>query len=65
MSLMNENGDIREDLRVPDNDIGKEIRNKFDASEDFYVSSSSTFSFWFVKNVRKGSDECIHDRVFS
>uniref|UniRef100_A0A8C6T8H5 Eukaryotic translation initiation factor 5A n=1 Tax=Neogobius melanostomus TaxID=47308 RepID=A0A8C6T8H5_9GOBI len=38
MSLMNDSGDVREDLRVPDNDIGKEIESKFEAGEDFMVT---------------------------
>uniref|UniRef100_A0A8C7L5Q3 Translation initiation factor 5A C-terminal domain-containing protein n=1 Tax=Oncorhynchus kisutch TaxID=8019 RepID=A0A8C7L5Q3_ONCKI len=34
MSLMGDNGDVREDLRVPDSDLGKEIEQKFAAGED-------------------------------
>lgn len=41
MSLMSDNGDIREDLRVPDNEIGKEIEAKFEGGEDFMVSLPS------------------------
>lgn len=43
MSLMSDNGDIREDLRVPDNDIGKEIEAKFDAGDEFMVSVNGFF----------------------
>lgn len=39
MSLMSDNGDVREDLRVPENEVGKEIEAKFEAGEDFLVSS--------------------------
>uniref|UniRef100_A0A7N8XHY2 Eukaryotic translation initiation factor 5A n=1 Tax=Mastacembelus armatus TaxID=205130 RepID=A0A7N8XHY2_9TELE len=38
MSLMSDNGDIREDLRVPDNEVGKEIEAKFDAGDEFIVT---------------------------
>lgn len=38
MSLMFENGDIREDLRLPEGDLGKEIQNKFDANDEFSVT---------------------------
>lgn len=38
MTLMSDNGDIREDLRVPDSDIGKDIESKFEAGDDFLVS---------------------------
>lgn len=38
MALMADNGDIREDLRVPDSDVGKEIGAKFEQGDDFMVS---------------------------
>jgi len=38
MSLMGDNGEVREDLRVPESDIGKEIEAKFEAGEDFLVT---------------------------
>lgn len=41
MALMGDSGDIREDLRVPDSDIGKEIMTRFEAGEEFLVSAGS------------------------
>lgn len=41
MTLMSDNGDIREDLRVPDSEVGKDITGKFEAGDDFMVSVSS------------------------
>ncbi|XP_041667888.1 eukaryotic translation initiation factor 5A-2 [Cheilinus undulatus] len=38
LSLMNDNGDTREDLKVPDNNLGEEIRKKFDDGENFLVT---------------------------
>ncbi|TXL71946.1 translation initiation factor IF-5A, partial [Pantoea vagans] len=38
MSLMSDNGDIREDLRVPQNEVGKEIEAKFEAGDEFMVT---------------------------
>lgn len=38
MTLMADNGDIREDLRVPDSDVGREIESKFEAGDEFMVS---------------------------
>ncbi|NP_998350.1 eukaryotic translation initiation factor 5A-1 isoform X1 [Danio rerio] len=38
LSLMMDNGDVREDLRVPDGDLGKEIENKFAAGEEMLVT---------------------------
>lgn len=40
LSLMLDNGDVREDLRVPDSDLGKEIESKFAAGEEMLVSAS-------------------------
>jgi len=36
--LMDDNGDDKADLRVPDNDIGKEINEKFENGETFMVT---------------------------
>lgn len=38
LSLMMDNGDVREDLRVPEGDLGKEIETKHGAGEDMMVS---------------------------
>ncbi|XP_051971338.1 eukaryotic translation initiation factor 5A-1-like [Xyrauchen texanus] len=38
LSLMLDNGDVREDLRVPDGDLGKEIESKFAAGEEMLVT---------------------------
>lgn len=43
MTLMGDNGDIREDLRVPDSDVGKEIESRFETGDDFLVSVRSHF----------------------
>ncbi len=39
LSLMMDNGDVREDLRVPEGDLGKEIESKFAAGEEMLVSA--------------------------
>jgi len=36
--LMSDDGDIREDLAIPDNDIGKEITKKYENGEEFNVT---------------------------
>lgn len=41
MTLMADNGDIREDLRVPESEVGKEIGTKFDQGDDFMASVKS------------------------
>jgi len=38
LSLMADNGDTKEDIKVPDNDLGKEIRRKFNDDEQFLVT---------------------------
>lgn len=37
-SLMDDGGDQKEDLKIPDDDTGKEIRTKFDNGESFLVT---------------------------
>lgn len=35
---MDDLGDCREDLKLPEGDLGKEIERKYSAEENFYVS---------------------------
>lgn len=34
LSLMNDNGDLREDLKVPDGDVGAQLRSEHEAGKD-------------------------------
>ncbi|KAA8581964.1 hypothetical protein FQN60_008704, partial [Etheostoma spectabile] len=38
LSLMDDGGNTREDLKLPDNELGKEIEKRFDNGETFMVS---------------------------
>ncbi|KAJ8270364.1 hypothetical protein GJAV_G00113600 [Gymnothorax javanicus] len=38
LSLMRDNGDIREDLRVPEGELGKDIMAKYEAGEEMNIS---------------------------
>jgi len=38
LSLMNDNGDQKEDLKVPDDDVGQSIRKGFDNGDDLIVT---------------------------
>ncbi|XP_076605486.1 eukaryotic translation initiation factor 5A-1-like [Chaetodon auriga] len=38
LSLMDDVGETREDLKLPDGDLGKDIQKRFDSSETFMVS---------------------------
>ncbi|KAH0624148.1 hypothetical protein JD844_007584 [Phrynosoma platyrhinos] len=38
LSLLTESGEVREDLKVPEGELGKEIEGKYNAGEDFQVS---------------------------
>ncbi len=37
LSLMQDDGTTRNDVKVPDNDLGKEIQAKFEADEQSYA----------------------------
>lgn len=38
LALMDDNGETREDLKLPDNDLGKEIERRFTNGDQFMVS---------------------------
>jgi len=42
LSLMADNGDVREDLRLPEGPLGTEIQTKFEAGEDLIISVLSS-----------------------
>jgi len=37
-SLMDDSGDIREDIKVPDNEVGEEVKQKFADEQNFLVT---------------------------
>ncbi|CAN9502478.1 unnamed protein product [Ophioblennius macclurei] len=44
LTLMSEGGDVREDLKLPEGELGKEIAKKAEKGEDFMVSVLSAMS---------------------
>lgn len=34
LSLMSDNGDLREDLKVPEGEVGTQLRSEYDAGKD-------------------------------
>ena len=46
MSLLKDNGDQKEDLKLPTNDLGKEIQSKFEAGDSFMVSNTPFALCW-------------------
>lgn len=39
LSLMTDAGDLREDLKVPDGDLGVQLRTDFDSGKELLVSN--------------------------
>ncbi|OCT78627.1 eukaryotic translation initiation factor 5A-1 [Xenopus laevis] len=44
LSLLSDNGDVREDLKIPDGDLGKEIIAKHEAGEEILVTVLTAMS---------------------
>lgn len=44
LSLLQDSGEVREDLKIPEGDLGREIESKHDAGEEILVSILSSFS---------------------
>ncbi|XP_032887620.1 eukaryotic translation initiation factor 5A-2 [Amblyraja radiata] len=38
LSLMTDNGEVREDLKVAEGDLGKEIQNRYEAGDDVMIT---------------------------
>lgn len=39
LSLLQENGEVREDLKIPEGELGKEIESKYEGQEEIVVST--------------------------
>lgn len=39
LSLLQDSGEVREDLKIPEGDLGKEIESKHEAGEEILVST--------------------------
>lgn len=44
LSLLQDSGEVREDLKIPEGDLGKEIESKHEAGEEILVSTVAFFS---------------------
>lgn len=53
LTLMADNGDLREDLKIPDGDLGTQLRADFDSGKELLVSTNDAIL------------ECILGRVIS
>lgn len=45
LTLMSDNGDLREDLKLPDGELGVQLRAEFDNGKELLVSIFRIFSF--------------------
>ncbi|PAA87961.1 hypothetical protein BOX15_Mlig011055g1 [Macrostomum lignano] len=57
LELMSENGDMKEDIRLPEGDIGSEIRRRFDADESLVIQVLASMKEEGVVAVRAMQDK--------
>ena len=43
LTLMNDGGDLREDLKLPEGDLGGQLRSEFDLGKELLVSIRNTW----------------------
>ncbi|XP_051252374.1 eukaryotic translation initiation factor 5A-1 [Dicentrarchus labrax] len=55
LSLMDDNGGTREDLKVPDGDMGKEIETKYKNGDNFMVSVTKALNEEQVTGIKSSS----------
>lgn len=46
LTLMADNGDLREDLKIPDGDLGTQLRSDFDSGKELLVSEWRNLYFY-------------------
>lgn len=57
LELMAENGDMKEDVRLPDGDLGNEIRRRFEAEESLVIQVLCSMNEEGVVAVRSVQDK--------
>ncbi len=61
LSLMDDSGETREDLKIPEGDLGEEIKKAIDEERDILVSSfigaDKTNSFFFIFKFQISTEE--------
>jgi len=58
LSLLKDNGDLREDLKLPEGDLGKEIESKFESGDEFLVCS-----FYILSNSHQFVYICLGEEA--
>jgi len=55
--LMNDEGDTKSDIKLPDGDLGKEIRDKFEKGDDISLSVTNSMNTECISNIKRSSDK--------
>lgn len=55
--LMDDDGTIKEDLKLPENDLGKEIRTKYDADEEVTLTVVKAMGMEKITGIKGGMNK--------
>uniref|UniRef100_A0A0E9Q6D1 Eukaryotic translation initiation factor 5A n=1 Tax=Anguilla anguilla TaxID=7936 RepID=A0A0E9Q6D1_ANGAN len=55
LSLLQDSGEVREDLKIPEGDLGKEINSRFEDGEDMMITVLSAMNEECAVAIKAGS----------
>ena len=57
LNLMDDGGDIKDDLKVPEGDLGKSIEKRFKDEEQFFVTVTAAMGEEHVTGMKNATNQ--------